>query len=228
MKSLCAFVRNPTRDEDLRRVMEEGKMAVTRTGAEPEPEPREDVQAAIEAICARAEGQLFLETGAGFELDLSQADLRGVSLWEPNLAGAFLAGADFTGSTLVRPNFFGTWLGGRSQGAAHGLRGLDLSGSDLSGAALFEVDLTGTDLSGAKLTGAILTGANLSGTHFVGDLGEVVMGLTQQQLDSARADPGNDPYLEGVRDAVTGKQLVWRGKTLDLEPHPNPPEIPDD
>ena len=40
-------------------------------------------------------------------------------------------------------------------------------------------------------------------------------GLTQGQLDEARSDPNNPPFLEGVLDAETGEQLVWRGKPLD-------------
>ena len=40
------------------------------------------------------------------------------------------------------------------------------------------------------------------------------MGLTQAQLDVARSAPENPPELEGVLDAKTGEQLVWRGRPL--------------
>ena len=104
---------------------------------------------------------------------------------------------------------------------------------DLRGAALAEADLRDANLIGAKLNEvnlikanlikAKLIEANLSGATLVG-----ATGLTQEQLDHAIADPNSPPLLVGVRDAKTGKQLVWRGRTVEGEPHPNPPEIPDD
>ena len=59
-------------------------------------------------------------------------------------------------------------------------------------------------------SGAFFPSANLSGAKFSFDNGEnPARGLTQSQLDSARADPNNPPVLEGVVDAETGKPLVW-------------------
>ena len=76
--------------------------------------------------------------------------------------------------------------------------------------------------------------ANVSGADFTGNafsssspkpdpdrataLGRAAAGLTQAQLDSAIADPENPPKLEGVLDAETGEQLVWRGRALDADP----------
>ena len=61
----------------------------------------------------------------------------------------------------------------------------------------------------ANVSGAYLTNANLSGAKFSFRGDDPAKGLTQSQLDSARADPDNPPNLEGVVDAETGKPLVW-------------------
>ena len=37
-------------------------------------------------------------------------------------------------------------------------------------------------------------------------------GLTQEQINRAKADPDNPPNLEGVIDAGAGEPLVWAGK----------------
>ncbi|MDE2902557.1 MAG: pentapeptide repeat-containing protein [Chloroflexota bacterium] len=123
------------------------------------------------------------------------------------------------------------------------MRGVILSGSDLSGANLpfvtladsllmhtnfsdahlSDANLSGAELHGANFAEAMLSDANLSGTDFSGSclFGHPVtpqrpaIGLTQKQLDSARADPANPPRLDGVVDADTGCQLVWNGKVLD-------------
>ena len=111
------------------------------------------------------------------------------------------------------------------------LRDADLSGmwlvdANLSDARLWDVNLCGAIASRANLSGAALWGANLSsadlddanlsGAEFsAGDGESPATGLTQAQLDEARADPDNPPKLDGVVDAETGKPLVWRGKPLD-------------
>ena len=56
--------------------------------------------------------------------------------------------------------------------------------------------------------------ANLSGVKFSGGGPQPAQGLTQAQLDDARADPNNPPELTGVLDAGSGAPLVWRGKGL--------------
>ncbi len=55
----------------------------------------------------------------------------------------------------------------------------------------------------------------MSGTKFAVKDYRPARGLTQAQLDQARADPDNPPKLDGVEDAVTGKQLVWRGNLVN-------------
>ena len=39
-------------------------------------------------------------------------------------------------------------------------------------------------------------------------------GLTQSQIDEARADPDDLPDLTGVLDSVTGLLLRWNGRPL--------------
>ena len=203
MRLLCAFVRNPTKDESV--------------GTD---KGREDVQAAMEAISACHGEQLRLEDEMAFELDLRGANLAGVILIAANLSKS-------TDLSLAHLD------------SAH-LRGVKLMGARLIAAELRDVDFLGADLSRAdftltKLEGASFEYAKLSGASFAFpfDSDEIptpgsASGLTQEQLDYARADPENPPYLGGVRDAETGKQLVWRGNTLDGKPHPNPPPIPHD
>lgn len=81
------------------------------------------------------------------------------------------------------------------------------------GTAFGDVDLKGVDLTGADLSGADFTG------ELIDDRGSVqpVRGLTQQQLDQAVADPDRPPRLDGVLDAETEGQLVWRGRPLDSD-----------
>ncbi len=106
------------------------------------------------------------------------------------------------------------------------LSNLWLKDVNLSDAKLWDVNLCiampfGANLSGAELwrahlSGAILDDTNLSGTKFSTGIGPAAAtGLTQAQLDKARADPDKPPKLDGVVDAETGEQLVWRGKPLD-------------
>ena len=77
---------------------------------------------------------------------------------------------------------------------------------------LAHAHLTGANLTGANLTEASLDGAHLTGANLTGANLKKCKGLTQEQIDQARAKPDNPPKLEGVVDAETGKPLVWRGE----------------
>ena len=77
--------------------------------------------------------------------------------------------------------------------------------------SLVKADLSGAHFLSARLDNVNLTDANLSGTEFSIDGPQTAKGLTQAQLDQARADPSNPPNLAGVLDAETGLPLVWRG-----------------
>ena len=109
--------------------------------------------------------------------------LRGVDLSKRK---ANLSGADLSDAVFAPPNTVPLSLGIRETLELPRITAT-LSGIDLRGAKLNEADLTDADLTGADLRGA--------------------KGLTQEQLDSARADPDNPPNLDGLRDSWTEKPL---------------------
>ena len=119
---------------------------------------------------------------------LDHVDLSGASLPLANLSGSRLMNADLSNTNLLYAD----------------LSDAELIGAKLLGAGLQDAILSGTDLSGSRLSGLAVTPKH------------PVTGLTQAQLDKARADPDNPPKLDGVLDAETGKQLVWRGKPQDV------------
>ena len=96
------------------------------------------------------------------------------------------------------------------------LRGVDLTVMNLSRApqsyaipnSVDQLFLTGryTDMQGVQLEDASLLSTNLSRV----DLSRAT-GLTQDELNGARADPDNPPRLNDVTDARTGKPIVWSG-----------------
>ena len=160
----------------------------------------EDAKAVMDAIGARRERHLRLERDAEYWLNLSRAQLQNA-----NLQGANLSSSDLPAvQDDVWPNRTFTDLSG-----AH------FYDANLESAILKNADLSGAYLLGTKLSGVDFDGTNLSGARLSSDNDEKpATGLNQSQLDLARADPGNPPYLNGVVDAVTGKPLVWRGRPL--------------
>ena len=160
----------------------------------------EDAKAVMDFIGARSERHLRLERDAEYWLNLSRANLQ-----NGNLQGANLSSSDLpTAQDDVWPNRTFTDLSG-----AH------FYDANLELAILINADLSGAYLVGANLCGVDFTGTNLSGATLSFDNGsEPAKGLTQSQLDRARADPNNPPKLTGVVDAETGKPLVWRGHPL--------------
>ena len=97
------------------------------------------------------------------------------------------------------------------------LSGAGFLGADLSETRLVKADLSGAHFLDADLNQANITDANLSGVEFSVGGPQTAKGLTQTQLNQARADPNNPPKLTGVLDAKTGEQLAWRGKPLNHE-----------
>ena len=226
MQMLCAFVRNPT------------PSGGSEDGQDAEQKPprvttslREDVQASMKAIGARRERNL--EREAGFQLDLHGAKLPNAQISGLNFSGADFTRADLSGADLKKAILSGADFFFAGLSAAH-LDRADLSKAELmhaklSGAVLCGAKLCKSDLSRANLSGALLHGANLSsaklddtnltevdlaGTPFYSASPDPVIGLTQFQLDLARADEENLPELDGVVDAQTGEPLVWRGRPL--------------
>ena len=88
------------------------------------------------------------------------------------------------------------------------LSGASLINADLSGAYLGNVDLSNARLQRADLKDALLYEANLSGAQLsLSDGDYPAKGLTQSQIDAARAYKDNPPHLNGVLDAESGEQL---------------------
>ena len=165
--------------------------------------------------------------------DLSQAQFHNVNftrtrLWSANLSGAMLQDVDLTRTDFHNANLSGTnLLRANLSGAIFqdaivanaclelaNLSGAGFLGADLSGARLVRADLSGAHFLDADLTSANISDANLSGTEFSIGGPQTAKGLTQAQVDQARADANNLPKLTGVLDAETGDHLVWRGKRL--------------
>ena len=110
-----------------------------------------------------------------------------ISIPRANLTGIILPkaklwGADLRGAYLVEADLNGARL------TEANLKRAKLIGAKLGGAGLYKADLTDADLSGADLRGA--------------------KGLSQEQLNSARADSINPPNLDGLRDPQTGMPLM--------------------
>ena len=133
--------------------------------------------------------------------NLHNVNLSGTNLLRANLSGAIFQDAKASGALLERAN----------------LSGASFLRADLSGARLAMADMSGAQFLDANLTGADIAEANLSGVEFSVGGPQTAKGLTQAQLDAARADPANPPKLTGVLDAESGEHLGWRGKLLDGE-----------
>ena len=183
---LCAFIRNPTEDSSLLFNDESADAA--------NPPLRDDVKAALEAVTVRRANEVEHERKMGIVHDIVRSQLQKSVLIDTNFANFNLTGVDLTNSLLAQ--------------------------ADFSYAFLAYADLSGADVGGANFKRTILNECNLSGTMFA----SIAMGsdqqsrkilasdVTQAQLDQAVADPDNPPILEGVIDAETGEQLVWRGR----------------
>lgn len=143
--------------------------------------------------------------------ELGGADLRGASLGGAKLDAAHLDGANLSRSDLRAASLRNAELGGANLSNAN----LGGSGANLSGAELTQANLAGANLGNADLTGATLADALVSGADFSHDwrdgTASPARGLTQRQLDQAKADPTSPPILDGVRDPETNKPLVWNG-----------------
>ena len=96
------------------------------------------------------------------QVDLSQADLRGVALIEVDLSGANLTGAHLAGADLRSANLIQADL------REANLREANLSRADLSQADLRRASLVKADLSEAVLTGAKLHKADLRAVRLLG------------------------------------------------------------
>ena len=212
-KLFCAFVRYP--------VQHKMKSAERKT-------LDEDVQAIMEILGDPDIACPELEKFAPFILDLRGANLRYGWLGESNLAGVNFEGADLTGASLAAARLSPVLLFIPSISEEQSIRA-NLTDANLTGTDLTLANLGGANLSGINLTDANLTGTDLTAGH-VFEMGIPFLnppgypqvpvitvpttGLTQAQLDRAKADPENPPTLQDCVDAQTGKPLVWNGGSL--------------
>ena len=107
MRLLCAFVRNPTNDDNE----ETHSDAYYRYGARI-PKLREDVQAIMDVIGEREEALIALELKGGVLLNLRRANLKHAALEGSNLSNVDLTGANLSGAKLAGANLSGAWLFG--------------------------------------------------------------------------------------------------------------------
>lgn len=143
--------------------------------------------------------------------NLNNANLSSTDLWVAKLPNAFLNGSNLTRAKINKSNLSNAKLAeaklSYARIQASNFSQANLRGANLSSAKFKDSDLSNAELWGANLSKASLKDTNLSGANLAGG----VTGLTQGQLDEARADINNPPDLKGVRDAETGKPLVWSG-----------------
>ena len=151
--------------------------------------------------------------------NLNDANLSHTEIWAAKFPGTFLHGANLTQADLKHIDMSNGKLAeaNLSNAKAQGmnLSGANLRGSDLSSADMRKANLSTTKFWAATLTNTLLDDANLSGADFSGirtpTSPSSVIGLTQAQLNNARAHPKPPPKLKGALNAVTGKQLCWTG-----------------
>lgn len=91
-----------------------------------------------------------------------------------------------------------------------------LWGTAAGGANLCFVDFSHTNLQSSclaacQLHNAKVRGANLSGACFKVAGQDAAYGLTQEQMDTAQADPKAPPNVAGMVAAESGAPMVWRG-----------------
>ena len=186
MKLLCAFARHPTRDEDY-----EKKLAERKADPRMLSLPREDVQAAIDAIGSRDKKRVEIEMSQDFELNLMGADLSFARIGHVNLSGAMLHYAILSRTNISSVDLSHAYLTGtvmkkatlnnvdftdaRAQGVdlsgamvfQNGKPLFDLDSAKLRDAQLFDVDLSGKSIQDAKLDQVQIKTSDLSGTHFL-------------------------------------------------------------
>lgn len=156
-------------------------------------------------------------------LDLSRAYLKGadVDLTQINLSGATLYKAHFDNANLTEAELDGADLTGAHMNDAilteADLRGAHLHDAEMNDATLFSAHLEGAHLSGAKLNEAILVWAHLEGAHLdtadlIGAfLNEAHMNKTDLYMAKMRGAHLNEAIL--ISAVLTGADL--RGAELE-------------
>ena len=144
---------------------------------------------------------------------LYKARLSNANLDDADFSYAFLSDADFSNASLSGIEFFNASLSRANLSNAI-LNGANFFFASLDGANLSDAHLPSADLSNAHLRDADLTRTSFYEVWLPDDDPSPANGLMQGQLDQARSVANSPPLLEGVLDAETGEQLVWRGKPI--------------
>jgi uncharacterized protein YjbI with pentapeptide repeats len=163
--------------------------------------------------------------------DLRRADLRDANLSYSSLTDAILVdarldganlyttrlpGATLTRAILEKADLRESYLGGAHMDHADlrnaylwsaKLPSADLGGAQLGSAILIDADLHGANLGGAQLTGTVLNGADLTGTSLEGADLRGALGLSANQVCSAKSRRGVvlDPEMQTQVEAQCGK-----------------------
>ena len=191
MQLFCAFVVQASKEGDTSadqsRLTDIAHHSVVYSGPDSTIPLRMDIQATMDAIRVRSDVGIAIERQHWFRMGLSSANLRGIRLLGADLSQAVLTDADLSYAELEAANLTSAWL----------------DGANLSGAGLIHTNLSRAELVRPKRQDGLPEKADRNPAK----------GLTQEQLDEALSEPEPVflPGLDGVLDAVTGKQLVWRG-----------------
>ena len=169
---------------------------------------------------------VWLKLGDFSDANLAHANLADAYCVGTNLSKTHLVGANLSHASLMSVDVSLSLLeladlsGARLVNSS--LRDTRLSGSNLTSVVFVGSDLSGAKLSSANLENSDLWMVNLTGADFGAEEGRQpghhklpARGLTQSQINEACADLKNPPRFTGVIDAETGKQLIWRGKSLE-------------
>ena len=213
MNLLCAFIRHPS--EDASHV---GASAATNEGDDPKCRP--DVELAAQVLGRRSDAQCKIERKNEWLIDLRDAKLSGAKLSFANLCDARLNRSDLSGINLVGAKLRSTDKLRRTDLGNANLNDASLTDADLSRANLLRADLTNagmfeTNLTGADMFEAILDSALLKDANLTNTILRNVQGLTQKQLNTAKASKDSPPFLTNSLCAETGDPLVWGGTALE-------------
>ena len=239
----CTFARNPTDSEEsqgnpknqpshkpaLREDVQAVMTAIggrTKTGINDEKSTKSSWLEVTSWSEPHGGERVTVRRGGHFWLDLRGAKLNGADLCEAELSSANFSGADLSHARLLEANLStAIFSGGKTNLSGAILYRANLSDTDLNFADLSHANLASANLSNAKLVGAnlsnaefadanlpdaVLHRANLTGANLFG-----VTGLTQIELNGARAIPDKPPRLDNAFDLKTGKPLEWHGRPLE-------------
>jgi uncharacterized protein YjbI with pentapeptide repeats len=137
----------------------------------------------------------------GVGVELANANLKGVLLWEGDFSGADFSGADLTEASLGRTHFTGANLNKANLGKALLFRA-DLSEADLTGAILNRANVTEANLTRAQMNGTRLIEATMIET----DLGEAH--LSKSDLHGANLAKANLTEADLTGADLSGANLT--------------------